>query len=620
VTGSGKIVCVFPDFYREDLNALPAPIAVLDRSGLIVLVNRAWTEFALANGGSPADGVAVGANYLDVCRGRATGDAEPDACAREALVGLQAVLDGSQTHFSMEYPCDSPSQRRWYVMDITALNLEKRAGAIVSHLDITARKQAELGLSASEKHFRAMFDHAAVGIAEIAANGRYLRANAALLRIAGRTAEDLLSRTTRELTHDDERDAEAAHFEVLRSGGADAFMMEKRLLRGDGGFVWTATSLSCVRAPDNSVDYFLAVVEDISERKLAEERQRTMMRELSHRGKNLLAVIQTIAHRSLNGDRPVKELRDAFLGRICALAATYGLLSDEGFEGAHLETVLNNELAPFGARAQLEGPDVVLTVKAAQTFGLISHELATNAAKYGALSTTDGLLRVTWAIKDEAAGRKLVFDWRESGGPPCKPPSQSGFGTTILSRVAGAEFDCSPQLDYAEEGLSYRLEAALERIGATMAFTPVRRHLKSELICSFYDQWGRLRGPSGDLPRLSGFDWSKFAATGALTFAAIGPDEEVRFIDVGRGLARELGHPLGEGVMVGGEMEGMDEAYRRCARKAEPTHEYLRFDFGDGEPLTFERLLAPFCANGGQTATHVVGIAIFGGSTRPPIE
>ena len=140
-----------------------------------------------------------------------------------------------------------------------------------------------------------------------------------------------------------------------------------------------------------------------------------------------------------------------------------------------------------------------------------------------------------------------------------------------------------------------------------MAVSPVRRNLKNDVICAFYDQWARLRGPNGDLPRLAAFDWSKFARTGALTIAAIGPDEEVRFVEVGHGLTEGLDRPLREGVVVGGETEGLDETYRRCARKAEPTHEFLRFDFGDGDPLTFERLLAPFCTNGGQTATHVVG-------------
>ena len=185
-----------------------------------------------------------------------------------------------------------------------------------------------MGLSASEARFRAMFDHAAVGIAEIAADGRWLRANAALLRIVGRTVQDLQSRTTRDITHVEDRDAEAAHFEVLRSGRANACIIERRLMRGDGSFIWTAMSLSCVRAPDRSVDYFLAVVEDISERKLAEERQRTMMRELSHREKTCWRSSRP-SRTSLTGDRPIEEMRDAFIGRICALSATYGLLSDE---------------------------------------------------------------------------------------------------------------------------------------------------------------------------------------------------------------------------------------------------------------------------------------------------
>ena len=140
MTGSNKIVYVFPDLYREGLNALPAHIAVIDQTGLIVLVNRAWTAFALANGGDPAKGVAVGGNYLDVCRGPATGDTD-SVCAREALEGLQAVLNGARSHFTMEYPCDSPTQQRWYVMDIAALDLDRRAGAIVSHLDISARNR-----------------------------------------------------------------------------------------------------------------------------------------------------------------------------------------------------------------------------------------------------------------------------------------------------------------------------------------------------------------------------------------------------------------------------------------------------------------------------------------------
>jgi PAS domain S-box-containing protein len=599
--------------YRAGLNALPAHIAVVDSAGVIVLVNRAWIEFARANGGDPEKDVAVGANYLDVCRC----SIEFDVYSREAFDGVKAVLDGRQVRFSMEYPCPSNGRDCWYAMDVAALETDRRIGAIISHLDITARKEAQMALSASETRFRAMFDLAAVGIAEIAADSRFQRVNPALLRILGRTTSaELIGKTARDVTHVEDRDADGAHFEVLRSGGAETSVIEKRLLRGDGTYVWTAISMSCQRATDGSVDYFLAVVEDISERRHAQDRQKTMMRELAHRGKNLLAVVQSIAYRSMAGDRSLSETRDAFLGRLRALSATYGALSDEGFDGAHLETVLNNALAPFGERARLDGPDVILTVKAAQTFGLIAHELATNAAKYGALSVPDGALHVHWDIVGPEKARELMFNWRESGGPPCGRPQRSGFGTTILTRIAGAEFDCQPRLDYAEDGLRYCVEAALARVGSEITPSPVRRQLRSGAVAAFYDQWTRLRGPHGELPPLAGFDWGRFAATGSLTIATVDADDTVRFVEVGRALLEELGIPPGE--YQAGETEGPVETYRRCAVKAEPCHELLRFDFGDGDPLVFERLLAPFSATGGRIATHVVGIAFFEGATRTP--
>jgi PAS domain S-box-containing protein len=433
-----------------------------------------------------------------------------------------------------------------------------------------------------------------------------------MLRIAGRSADDLLTRTVRDITHEEDRDAGAAYLEVLNAGGADSCVMEKRLVRPDGSFVWTETALSCLRRDDGAVASFIAVINDISDRKLAEERQLTMMRELAHRGKNLLAVVQSVAQRSLTEGRPPSEARAAFQGRLQALAATYGVLTNEGFDGAQLETVLHGELAAFGARAHVEGPNFVLTVKAAQTFGLIVHELATNAAKYGALSRDSGTLNVIWAIHETEAGPRLTFTWREKGGPACGPPERAGFGSMILSRIAAAEFDCQPELTYGPDGFHYRFEAPCDRIGFVAPVSPVRRNLKCDIMRAFYDQWARLRGPQGELPQLAHFDWSKFAATGALTLASILPNGGLRFAEIGRALAVELG------AREGGGLEGEDLAriYRRCAEKAEPCHEHLRFDFGDGDPLTFERLLVPFSTTGGGATTHVVGLALYDGHTR----
>jgi PAS domain S-box-containing protein len=600
---------------RRGLQALPAHVAVVDEAGIITLVNRSWVLFACENGATEETQVGVGANYLEICRRLAA--ASGDADIAEVAAGISSVLSGQAPQFSIEYPCDSPTEPRWFLMNVARLGPDGPAGAIISHLDITPRKQAELAKSLSEARFRALVDNAAVGIAEIDRDGRWLRVNAALIRLSGFSAEDLLARTMQEITHAEDVDADLAHYEVLRSGASDACTLEKRLVRPDGSEVWVSLSLSCVRAPDGSVAHFVAVIEDISERKLAEQRQQTMMHELAHRGRNLLAVIQSLAHRSLAGDRPLKEAREAFEGRVQALAKTYGALTHEAFDGALLDAVLNNELSAFAARARLEGPSVILTVKAAQTFGLVAHELATNALKHGALSVPDGQLRVTWQIFETVSGPTLKFEWREQFGPPAKQPKKGGFGTTLLARIAGAEFSCPPELIYNEQGFCYRFQASLARLGAVMALTPVRRKLKGQILCALYDTWSRLRGPSGELPLLANFDWTKFAATGALTIAKIDEGGAVSFVEVGRTLLGELGRTLTDQDILGEDGAGLAEVYRQCALKREPTHEFLRFDFGDDEPMTFERLLAPFSANGGRTVTHVVGIALFEGHTTP---
>lgn len=589
----------------------------MDDAGTIILVNRAWGAFARENSVADETSVGVGANYLRICRS-ATSSCD-DLYARQAFHGISSVLAGDVTQFALEYPCHSPVEKRWFLMNVARLGPDGPSGAIISHLDITARKQAELAQNASETRFRAMFQYAAVGIAELGPDGRWLRANSALVRMFGYSDEDLAAKTMQEITHPDDRDADLAHLEVLRSGAADTCVIEKkRFLRKDGAEVWGAASLSCVRASDGSVDYFIVVIEDISSRKIAEERQQTLMHELAHRGKNLLAVVQSLAHRSLSGDRPLAEARTVFSGRLQALAKTYGALTNEAFDGAALDVVLHNELSAFAARAHFEGPSVILTVMAAQTFGLVVHELATNAVKYGALSVPEGQLRVGWEVSATETGQRFVFDWREDGGPPAKTPARLGFGSTLLSRVAAAEFDCEPSLDYGERGFHYRIEAPLGRFGSVLSTSPVRRKLKGEIVCALYDTWARQRGSTGSLPQLAQFDWSKFASTGALTIAKIEDDGQVRFVEVGRMLVGELGRPLTDQDLGGEDGAGMAEVYRQCARKGEPSHEYLRFDFGDGQPLTFERLLVPFSAGGGSIVTHVVGIALYDGNTRPP--
>lgn len=213
---------------------------------------------------------------------------------------------------------------------------------------------------------------------------------------------------------------------------------------------------------DGHVEYLVPSGFDISERVRAQERQKLLADELAHRGKNLLSVVQTIVMRSLSSAADMREAREAASGRIQALAHTYDALRATDGETAQLRDIILAEFAALPQPPRIDGPPVALTARAAQTFGLIVHELGTNAVKYGALSVPGGRVEIDWRMVKDADGERLRFQWRERGGQPARPPSRRGFGTILLTNVAGADFRCTPQLDYGHDGLSYRIDAVLQ--------------------------------------------------------------------------------------------------------------------------------------------------------------
>lgn len=202
-----------------------------------------------------------------------------------------------------------------------------------------------------------------------------------------------------------------------------------------------------------------------AERSTAEARQRLLMRELAHRGKNLIAVIQSIATRTLTDGRSMADARETFVGRLRALATTYDALTDEAAVLANLHDILAVGLKSISDRASLRGPEILLPARHAQTLSLVVHELATNAAKHGALSVPSGRVEVTWQVKGTGSGdERFVFQWLERGGPPVEPPARQGFGTVIVTTVIGRELNCEPVLEYAQQGFAYRLDCALNNL------------------------------------------------------------------------------------------------------------------------------------------------------------
>jgi PAS domain S-box-containing protein len=201
---------------------------------------------------------------------------------------------------------------------------------------------------------------------------------------------------------------------------------------------------------------------DVSERKAAEDRQRLLLAELNHRVKNTLAVVQAIAARSLHDGRSLPEARDVLEQRLRTLAGAHTLLTASEWRGADLRTLAARELEPYGARVSLAGPALALEPKAALSLALVLHELATNAAKHGALSTPRGRVAVAWEVSEGVGRRSLRLSWRETGGPEVAAPSCArGFGRTLLELAVAYELGGTSRLDFRPEGAAYTLDAPL---------------------------------------------------------------------------------------------------------------------------------------------------------------
>jgi two-component system CheB/CheR fusion protein len=205
---------------------------------------------------------------------------------------------------------------------------------------------------------------------------------------------------------------------------------------------------------------------DITERRQAERRQRLLVNELNHRVKNALATVQAIAAQSLRGLDVPQEAMERFMARLMALARANDILVAEDWLGADLDAIASQVASPYAAegdvgRFRVAGPKAHLGAKAATAMALALHELATNAAKYGALSTPEGCVSLTWALEGEGEARRLHMNWRESGGPPVAPPEKTGFGTRLIERGLKAELRANVRLDYAPDGLVMTLDAPL---------------------------------------------------------------------------------------------------------------------------------------------------------------
>lgn len=318
-------------------------------------------------------------------------------------------------------------------------------GAVV---DITERKQAE----EVERWLAAIIESSDAAIISKDMNGNITSWNRGAERLFGYRPDEVIGKPITILVPKDRQDEETRILERLRQGERIDHLETVRQ-RKDGSLVETSLTISPVRDAQGVIVGASKIARDITEQKRAERLQQTLMHELNHRVKNTLATVQAIARQSFRSGPLDKRAGETFEARLQALSRAHDLLTRENWDGADMAAAVAQVLAPYQRqRFEIEGAQLRLPPRVALALTLALHELATNAAKYGALSVPSGRVAIKWTVRPGDPPH-LVFRWQEHGGPQVSAPAQKGFGSRLIERSLALELAGEVHITYDPAGV-----------------------------------------------------------------------------------------------------------------------------------------------------------------------
>jgi PAS domain S-box-containing protein len=338
----------------------------------------------------------------------------------------------------------------------------KVVGASKIARDITARKQVEEALRDRLSEIEAIYHNTPIGLALLDRDLRFIRINAALAEMNGVPASDHIGRRVWDIVPTLREAAEPKMRHVLETGDLVRTELSGETPKLPGIIRHWDETYYPLKRPDGSILAIGLMVEEITERKRAEEHQIMLLREVNHRTKNMLSIVQSIARQTAAPNST--EFVERFSARVQALSANQDLLIKNDWRGVDLEELVHTQLAHFidliGARITVRGPQLRLAAAAAQSIGMALHELATNACKHGALSNDRGRIDIDWRLD----GDEFLIGWTEREGPCVEAPIRRGFGNTVISTVAKASVDGEVELLYASTGLIWRLKCSADTV------------------------------------------------------------------------------------------------------------------------------------------------------------
>ena len=248
---------------------------------------------------------------------------------------------------------------------------------------------------------------------------------------------------------------------VIDTGQPQRFEVAAPGPSGSGEY-WYDVRLEPIVDTGGAVTGINGVAIEVTDRKKREQNMRLLMREIAHRSKNILAVVQAMARQTANSTPEPEAFIERFASRLEALGATHSLLTEEGWAGADIGDLIRSQLGHqldlIGKQIFLSGPRFTLPADMSQNIGLALHELSTNATKYGALSVPTGRIYIHWTVGEPVDGkREIALSWREEGGPPVTPPKRKGFGQVVIERTVSRAVGGKVDINYDPKGLSWRI-------------------------------------------------------------------------------------------------------------------------------------------------------------------
>ncbi|MDW6023607.1 PAS domain S-box protein [Mesorhizobium sp. BAC0120] len=427
---------------REIFDALPVAIYATDADGTLTFFNRAAAELAGRKPHAGKDKWCVSWRLR-----HADGSLMPhEECPMAQSIKEQRPIRGMEAY--LERPDGTMIPFAPYPTPMFSLS-GKLMGAVNMLIDLRDSRRA----NEAAQHLAAIVESSDDAIVSKDLKGIIRTWNKGAERLFGYRAQEVIGKPITIIIPGDRQDEEPHILERI-GRGEPIEHYETRRVRKDGSIVDISLTVSPVRDAHGRVVGASKIARDISERKQAEMQRDLLVAELSHRVKNALATVTSIARQSFASNPDPVDAQRSFLARIHALSKTHSRLAESRWSGVSLETLFLDELAPYrqdnGSNVRVWGQPIMLAPKHAVILAMAAHELATNAAKHGALSTRAGSVEVIWEPDEQG---RIQIRWIEKGGPKLVPPTRSGFGRLLVERVLASDLGSSVQMDFAENGL-----------------------------------------------------------------------------------------------------------------------------------------------------------------------